>query len=270
MGKLTPEILFDGRHLRVTVFNPGQRKLFTSFRQRVPNPGSFTDAQPVRSFTDRNFTHLHIQSLQNDWYINEDTVEMEAAIDAFTAQFRKSIAMGFSMGGYGALRFAKALRLTDGLYVSASSVPPFHAEFDPRYQPDAPDWIRELSLLETHGKRDLVGVYAYDPFRRRDLLHSKRMEHLQPSVTHARLCGGGHPATQAINGAGEFSLLQGWLRRRKLTGQNVANLHRECRRQAPVYWRHMAEVAERRGRTEFAKASSALYETLSALKDNGK
>lgn len=264
---LEPHLLFDGAKLRVTVFNPGQRKLFTSFRQRVPNPGSFTDAEAVRSFTDRNYTHLHIQSRQNDWYINTETEAMEAAIAGFTGDFSKSLAMGFSMGGYGALRFARALRLTDGMYVSASSIPPFHAEFDHRYQPDAPPWKKALSLLEDHGKPDLTGLYLFDPFRRRDLLHSRRLITLQPGVVHARLNGGGHPATQVINGARNFSQLQKYLRSGRMTRGRVTALHRDSRYAAPVYWRHMAEVAAKHGRDAFAEACSAQYETLKALKE---
>ncbi|KNG95644.1 hypothetical protein ATO11_00520 [Pseudaestuariivita atlantica] len=264
---MEPEILFDGAHLRVTVFNPGQRKLFTSFRQRVPDPSVWVEAEPVRSFTDRNYTHLHIQSRANDWYINEDTTAMEAAIADFTAPFRKSVVMGFSMGGYGALRFARCLRLTDGMYVSASSIPPFHAEFDHRYQPDAPAWKRELSLLETHGLPGLKGIYLYDPFRRRDLLHSRQLAVLQPQVAQARLNGGGHPATQVINGARNFSNLQKWLRRGGLTREAVTGLHRASRRIAPVYWRHIAEVAARHGRVEFAEAAQDQFEVLTALKD---
>lgn len=259
-----PHILFDGAHMRVTVFNPGQRKLFTSFRQRVPDPTRWIDPEPVRSFTDRNYTHLHIQSRANDWYINEDTSAMDQVLTAFAKPFRKSIAMGFSMGGYGTMRFAKALRLTDAMVVSGSSIPPFHAPFDRRYQPDAPVWKHELSLLETHGLRDLNALYLYDPFRRRDWLHARRLDTLQPQMQQARLYGGGHPATQVINGARNFSQLQKWLRQGGMTRPNVTALHRTSRAVAPVYWRHIAEVADRHGRAEFAGFAAGEHDRLRA------
>ena len=56
------ETLFDGALLRATLFNPGQRGLFVSFRQRLAEPGHFGDPRPVRSFTNAGMSHLHLQS----------------------------------------------------------------------------------------------------------------------------------------------------------------------------------------------------------------
>jgi hypothetical protein len=60
------ERIHDGALLRATLFNPGCRRLFVNFRQRLDAPGAFDDPRPVRTFVSAGYSHLHIQSRLND------------------------------------------------------------------------------------------------------------------------------------------------------------------------------------------------------------
>ena len=53
-----------------------------------------------------------------DWFINPDTARIEAILEKLTSHYKAAHMQGFSMGGYGAFRFARA---TNATYVTAIS-----------------------------------------------------------------------------------------------------------------------------------------------------
>ncbi len=59
---MKPHRVFDGDLLRADLFNPEAPRLFVSFRQRVAEAGTFTDATPVGSFVGHGFARLHLQA----------------------------------------------------------------------------------------------------------------------------------------------------------------------------------------------------------------
>ena len=112
------ERVFDGALLRADLFKGDRRRLFVSFRQRVGAPGTFEDARPVRAYTAKGYAHLHIQSRWNDWFVNAETPALEAALRALAPRYLRAVALGFSMGGYGALRFSSVLGLAQVIAVA--------------------------------------------------------------------------------------------------------------------------------------------------------
>ncbi|TNF18195.1 MAG: alpha/beta hydrolase [Rhodobacteraceae bacterium] len=244
---MRPARLFDGDLIRASVFNPGQRRLFVSFRQRLDTPGAFADPRPVRSFTGKGMTHLHLQARWNDWYINAETEALESVLADFARGFDHACAMGFSMGGYAVFRFAAALRLAQVIAVSPQySIAPAHVPFDRRYRDCAAGFDADLGDLARRGT-DLSGVILADPFRPLDLGNARLIQAAFPALRLARLAAGGHPATGVLGEAGRFGKLQAQLTKAEVPLRRVLMLHRNARRQSVKYWRHLAQRARKTG-----------------------
>ncbi|MBO9449136.1 alpha/beta hydrolase [Tropicibacter sp. R16_0] len=244
--------LFDGDRLRASMFNPGQDRLFVSFRQRTQEAGAFSEAAPIKTFVGAGYTHLHLQARLNDWYINSETRALEAELERFSRQFAAVQSIGFSMGGYAALRFAKALNLSQLIAVSPQySIAPEHVPFDRRYRKFAKEFDPDLGGLMER-EHPVQGVVLADPFRSADLVHAQMIDLVFPGMSVARLAASGHPATQVLRQGGKFGALQRLLRTDMVHRSRLCKLHRKSRRGSPVYWRHLAQRAEQSGRQELA------------------
>ncbi|MDO6731325.1 alpha/beta hydrolase [Marinovum sp. 2_MG-2023] len=250
---MTAVLLFDGDLIRASVFNPGQPKLFVSFRQRIADPGSFAEPKPVRSFINQGMTHLHLQSRLNDWYINSETAALEGVLTEFAARFDQACAMGFSMGGYAAFRFAAALRLGRIIAVSPQySIAPEHVPFDRRYRDCAGGFALDAGDLGPRGTK-VAGVILADPFRPLDIRNAALIQTAFPAMRLARLAGGGHPATGVLGEGGKFAKLQAQLVKPVVPVRRVVMLHRNSRRKSVKYWQHLAKQAEKFGRLPLAR-----------------
>lgn len=247
------EPLFDGDLIRADLFNPDGRSLFVSFRQRLAEPGHFDVPRPVRSFTSQGMAHLHLQSRWNDWYINTETEAMEETLGCFSRQFDRVVGMGFSMGGYAALRFASALRLGQVIAVSPQySIAKAHVPFDRRYRDCAGGFDPVVGDLATRGTKT-TGVILADPFRPMDMRNAELISAAFPGLRIARLAGGGHPASRVIREGGKFGKLQAQLTKSHVPLRRVVMIHRNSRRDSPRYWRHLAAQARKSGRNALAE-----------------
>ncbi len=195
------ERVFDGDLLLARLWLPDRptTALYVTFRQWMPEPGQFDDRGRVQRALTAGLAHLHIQSRWNDWFLNPETPALEAALKATRARFLTARALGFSMGGYAALRYSRALRLNQVLLVSpqVSLLVP-----DEDRYPEAAGFDPVAGDLATHARTDLKGVVAFDPTHGLDRLHACRIMALLPGIQPARLCFGGHPGTAAIGQAG--------------------------------------------------------------------
>lgn len=264
------ERLFDGALLRADLFRPDRKRLFVSFRQRVGAPGSFELARPVRAFTARGYAHLHIQSLWNDWFINAETVALEAALRALSGRFRRVVSMGFSMGGYGALRFSGALGISQVIAVAPQvSIAPKVVPFDLRYRAEARNFDPALGDLATHGARGLRGVVLCDPFVANDLAHARMAQAFFPGLRICRLAGGGHPPTRVLRQGGAFPAMQAALAQGEVRPEALIALHRAARRVSPSYHLHMARIAARHGREALAGRFAARAGEVIPVVDTG-
>ena len=255
------ERVFDGDLLQARLWLPDRptTALYVTFRQWDPDPGQFADRGLVQRALTAGLAHLHVQSRWNDWFLNPETPALEAALKAARARFMTARALGFSMGGYGALRFSRALRLNQVLLVSPQ-VSLLLPEED-RY-PEAAGFDPLAGDLATHARPDLKGVVAFDPTHALDRLHADRIVALLPGIRPARLSFGGHPGTAAIGQAGGFRSLQRLSLAARLQARDVVQLHRTLRHGSARYWRERADRLLRAGRTTLAAQALDRAEAL--------
>lgn len=265
------DVVFDGADLRADLFNADAPSLFVTFRQRLATPGAFDTPRPVRSFVDRGYAHLHLQSRRNDWYINDETAALDAALRVACARYGRVVGMGFSMGGYAALRFSKALGLRQLIAVSPQfSLSPRVVPQDRRYRDCAGGFDDALGNLAMHGRGDLSGVVLFDPFKPLDRLNAGLIAKTFPRMHLCRLAGSGHPATRVLREGGQFSALQKLLWRGQVMPADVTTLHRQSRRVSPLYWSQIANIAARRGHMTLASHAGGRAVALAALQVGDK
>jgi hypothetical protein len=257
------ETVFDGPHMRAKLWLPDRptTALYVTFRQWQPKPGSFDDPGPVQRALTAGLAHLHIQTRWNDWFLNPDTPGLAVALTVARTRFLTARALGFSMGGYAALRFSQVLRLNQVLLVSPQ-VSLLLPEED-RY-PEASTFDPLAGDLATHARKGLKGVVVFDPFYRLDHLHARQIMALLPGITPAKLPFGGHPGTAALGHAGGFRALQRLSLGARLEAAQVVRLHRDHRESSMRYWRERAEYALRKGRLTHAAVALERAEALAA------
>jgi len=261
--------VFDGEHLRASLFNPGSKRLFVTFRQRVAVAGEFEDRGPVRNMTRHGYAHLHIQPRHNDWYINAETKPLSRSLKALTKGFEDVSAMGFSMGGYGALRFSKALHLKRLIAVSPQFTIAPGAVPNDRRRKEAAGFDAELGDLVRFGRHGVQGVVLFDPFRKMDLSHALFIQAVFSDLKLCRLSCAGHPASQVIREGGSFWDLQTLLREGPLTPARVLAMHRSRRRHSPSYWQKLARIARQHGRPQLVAAADAALKRLAQAAETG-
>jgi hypothetical protein len=265
-GAYPTETVFDGTLLRARLTRPreGGSVLYVTFRQRLDEPGAFTDDPPVRQALIRGMAHLHLQSRWNDWYLNVETPALEAALRDLRTNFTAARAVGYSMGGYAALRLADALTLTQALVIS----PQFTLDrtlipTERRYR-EASNYDTALGDLARHGKSDLQGVTVFDPSHPLDPIHARLIAKTMPGMRPAPCMFGGHPATQAIRGGGGFRGIQALGLDGGLSAQDIVHLHRQLRAQSSRYWHFRAKGCLARGKTAHGEYALARAEALAA------
>lgn len=260
----TTETVFDGDLLKARLTRPrdGGDALYVTFRQRIDDPGSFSDDPPVRQALTRGMAHLHLQTRWNDWYLNAETPALEAALRRLRAGFTEARAVGYSMGGYAALRLASALDLTLALVISPQFTLDRTLIPEERRYSEAARYDRALGDLSRHGKPDLRGVIVFDPSHPLDPIHARRIAGAMPAMAPAPCMFGGHPATQAIRTGGGFGAFQALGFAPDLSAPAITRLHRQLRAQSNRYWHFRAKACLARGKTRDAEIALARAEAL--------
>lgn len=258
------ETVFDGDLLQARLTRPldGGRLLFVTFRQRLDEPGSFSDDPPVRQALMRGMAHLHLQSRWNDWYLNAETPALEATLRNLRAGFTEARAMGYSMGGYATLRLAGALDLTQALVISPQLTLDRTLIPKERRYAEAANYDAVLGDLARHGKPGLEGAIVFDPSHPLDPLHARHITQAMPGMAPAPCMFGGHPATQAIRAAGGFRSFQVLGLEGDLSARAITRLHRSLRAGSSRYWHFRAKACLARGKIAEAQTALARAEAL--------
>ncbi len=236
--------LFDGDSLKADLFQRNNDKLIVTFDFRTPGRSGFRPLAPSRQFEKTGFDQLVIRSSTNDWFINRETESLESALDAAAARYGRVQALGYSMGGYGALRFAKVLGLQSLVAVSPQvTLDPGTVPWETRYNAEAAGFDAALGALAPRGMPDLTGVIVVDPFKRFDMAHARLICASFPKLTLARVPFGGHPATKVLRQAGKAWVVQREAMAEAPSAREITVKHRRNRRVSPAYWEGLAARA---------------------------
>ncbi len=228
--------ILDGAYLRATLFNAQASRIVITFSYREKGRKDFTPATMIRHAAERGFAQLAITSRYNDWFINPDTAALEDVLGNLGTHYRSRHMLGFSMGGYGAFRFARAAGAHYATAISPQfSIHPDAVPFDRRFRAEAKGFDPVAGDLATHAKSGLQGIIVVDPFRPLDLANARMIHEVFPRVRMTRLGFGGHPATGVLRRAGRAGIIQ----RTALDGPPrpapILDLHRKLRRFDEVY-----------------------------------
>jgi pimeloyl-ACP methyl ester carboxylesterase len=258
--------VFDGDRLRADLWLPKTTAtaLYVTFRQRIPDPGSFTEAGPVGGALNAGLAHIRIQSRWNDWFLNDETTALEAALSALRPRFATALALGYSMGGYAAMRLARALDLDQAILVSPQFTLDRSVLPAERRYPEGKDFDGRLGNLAAHGKPDLAGIVIFDPFRPLDRMHAALVTGAMPAIARAPLPFGGHPATNALGERGGFRTLQALSLAPGASAADVVGLHRGLRSGSARYWRNRAEACRKAGKVRAAELATTRSVALSS------
>lgn len=255
-----PVTVFDRAHLGAWLLRPDapNSRLLATFRHRIPAPGQFSPPNFSRRFLQAGWTQLHLQSRLNDWYINDETTSLSQTLAPLVASFGHRVGIGFSMGGYAALRLSAVLALDEVVAVSPQvSIAPAIVPFDPRFRAEALGFDPVLGDLSAHARKDLRGVVIFDPFRPLDLTNARMIQAVMPDLALCRYGFGGHPATGTLRETVSFGAIQGLILKGELTARNVLAAHRNHRAGSPSWWRALAVRAEKTGHHALAQQAHA-------------
>jgi len=241
---VTAEIVFDGDRLRAVLWRGRSDRLVVTFDYRSDGREGFSANNHSTGFARQGFSQLAIKTRANDWFVNAETPALEEALARVAREHARVQALGFSMGGYGALRFAKALGAAQVVVVSPQVSPV--APWDRRYRGEAPRWDDELGDLGARAEPGLRGLLVYDPFVAEDLGHARAILALFPRLRPVRLGFGGHPAIRTVRGAGKMWVVQQEAGARRASGDALREAHRGARGGSKGWWTRLADHAESR------------------------
>lgn len=254
---MSDETVFAGAHLRAHLMAGRRDRLIVTFDYRQAGRAGFNAPRHSSTFARGGFWQLNIQTRTNDWFVNPETRALEAALGALRGRFGRVNLLGFSMGGYGALRFARALGADQAVLVSPQvSIAPGVVPFETRYGAEAAGFDAALGDLCAVAWPGLAGLILVDPFLAADMGHVRMIRALFPRLGLARLAFAGHPATGVIRQAGRL-----WTLHREATAaagperRLICAAHRAGRRQSAGYWERLGRQAGTRRPALAARAA---------------
>ena len=241
------DLILAGEHLRATMFQPEAERLAITFNYRQKGRTDFVEPHRIQHVADRGFAQLSIISKRNDWFINPDTTALEDVLQTLSPLYKSVHMLGFSMGGYGAFRFAKAAGAQYATAISPQfSIHPDTVPFDRRYRRDAGGFDAIAGDLKRVAKPGLQGVIVIDPFRPLDLANAKLIHAVFPRIEIARLGFGGHPATGLLGRAKRAGIIQKTALNAPPRAAPIIDAHRAVRAADATYMRALADKLMKR------------------------
>jgi pimeloyl-ACP methyl ester carboxylesterase len=248
--------LFDGQHLQATLFDGTGDALMVTFDFRSADKRGFGPVSHVSGFARRGFSQLAIRTARNDWFINPETRALEDILQRLRG-YNAVRLLGYSMGGYGAFRFARALAADTVVAVSPQvSIAPDAVPFDRRFRKEAATFDAGQADLAPHGMPTLRGVLLTDPFHPADMAHARAIARHFPGIALARLPFGGHPCQRYLRAAGTAWTVQRTAMEDAPSPTVILQAYRRARRGQPDYWDGLARHAAARRPALAARAAA--------------
>jgi hypothetical protein len=249
MADARDQKVFDGAFLRAELAGPGPNGLFVTFDHWRKERLGFAETPPGKSALAMGFASLRIATAANDWFLNAELDPLREVLAKIAPQFPVVRAMGFSMGGYAALLFSRALKL-DHVTLFGPQVA-IHADvvpFERRWRREAAQVDPALDDLASTIKPDLRGVAIFDPtYSHSERLHARAIQALAPGIAPAPMPFSGHPPTAVMMAARSFHLVQKAAIAGTLTAKDMRDLHRKGREGCDKYLNGILRFMRKRG-----------------------
>lgn len=240
--------IFDGKYLRCTIFGTGPG-LFATFDNFVIGKAEFAECSASRKIIAAGFRQIVIQTARNDWYLNDELAPLLGAVSKVCNAVGPAKALGFSMGAFGALIFARALRVDEMFLVSPRFPRPMGwtgvAKINCSEALLAPDWQDRLGDAAFAAPRSVV---FFDPRHLDDRMAARWLERASPKVKTVGVAFGGHPCTKYINLSGNFGQLQRLLLEQPTGYAGIFKLKKAARRKSDAYLSRLADYLDSRKR----------------------
>lgn len=189
-------------------------------------------------FRERGVSPTFVLTRGNDWYQYPELPDALAAVRGTTANARRVMTYGSSMGAYAAIRFADAVGADAALALSPQySIDPAKAPFEMRWGPSSRT-IRFADQLDGRVRSAIRPVIVYDPLNE-DRLHVA-LYRAEIPITEVRVPHSGHPSTTFLAETGMLGDMVFALLEDRFDVRAVEQELRARRRQAPIYLSHLA------------------------------
>lgn len=139
---------------------------------------------------DEGIDAIHVVNIDNQWYQYPEVPEMLAAVAAALVRVPRVFTYGSSMGGYAALRFARAVGARTAIALSPQySLDPKVVPFETRWQAD----LARITFREQAFQPAARQVIFYDPRLNVDNRHVRLFEAAGAETIAVGVPHGGHP-----------------------------------------------------------------------------
>jgi hypothetical protein len=250
--------VFDGAHLRADLYGNGREGLFVSFDHYRPERRGFPRMAPVQTALDAGFASLVISTAANDWFLNADLPALRAALAPLADDYPVTRAIGFSMGGYGALLLSDTLRFDFAtLWAPQVSIRARLAPYETRFRRETHLINGVADQLRLHVPPGLRGVILCDPFAHAaERKHARAIQAFAPNLQMAPLPFSGHPPTHVVMRGGNYRSLLTAAIAGTITAKMVRGVHVKERWGCEAYLRGLQAAFHARDARHFALTGS--------------
>lgn len=252
------ERIFDGAFLRAELHGAGKAGLFVSFDHYRVDRRGFSPRAPVQLALDRGFASLVISSAANDWFLNPDLPALCGSLADLAQNYPVVRAIGFSMGGYGALLMSQALGLSFAtLWAPQVSIRKRVAPFETRFQREARQINAVADQLRLYIKPDLEGVILFDPFAHpAERQHARAIQALAPRLAVCAMPFSGHPPTEVVMSGRCYTSVMEHTVAGTLTAPMMRHIHVTHRWSSERYLRRVLAALTARDAARFGMTGS--------------
>lgn len=235
-----PKVLFSGPHLQATYNGDSRDTLVITFDHwRKSRDGWGAHGHGTR-FVDRGATSLHINTRENDWFLNGDLPALLSSVAEFAQGYARVLGLSFSMGGYGLVLVSRVVEFSGLMFISphttfAPELPARAPIGDPRFAPGRMDM--RLARM-THGliydsdKAPGDCIVIFDPDSGEDARHGAEVARLFEAPRMVELPGLGHPISSGLTDHQGFKLIMDTLFSEPMVLRPLLRTYRRMRREA--------------------------------------
>jgi len=215
--------------------------IVVSFAERKePKPANFSGETMLEK---TGYSYCCVRSLENDWYVQKEFGECLKRISEETSKYQRVVLYGFSMGSYGALRSAKALRASR--VVAMAPIANIHPNCDKRWIPDYGHLIggKDEAFLGPDIQDGTEVFLVYDK-KGPDVRQVKTLSAYQ-NIRVLNVERAGHMVFQMLNSAGILGTVARALMQPSVDVSNIQSLINQSKKNSAYYISGLSKALDR-------------------------